>query len=82
MSVCSSVCGLRSCICINPTPQPVQEFNRYNSVFSFSYNGCQAKVKEPTLPYYLSITGDRIVGCVPFLKVLAQYEMQTASSRF
>ena len=34
------------------------------------------------LPYYLPIVGERIFGFIPFLKVLASWEMQTALSRF
>ena len=44
-----------------------------NSEFSFS--GCLAKVKEPSLPYYLPIAGER-VEFVPFPRVLALSEMQ------
>ena len=38
-------------------------------------------VKEPSLPYYLPIAGGRVVGCIPFPRVLALCEMYTASSR-
>ena len=53
-----------------------------NSDFSFSYTGCHIKVKEPSLPYYLPIIGGRIVRSIPFPRLLALCEMQTASSRF
>ena len=45
-----------------------------NSEFSFSWTGCPTKVKEPSLPDYLPVTGDRIVGFIPFPKELALYE--------
>ena len=40
-----------------------------NSEYSFLEASCHAKVKEPSLPYYLSIAGRRIIGFVPFLRV-------------
>ena len=52
-----------------------------NSEFSFSQSGCHTKVKDPCLPYYLLIVGGRIIGFIPFSKVLAFCEMQKASSR-
>ena len=52
-----------------------------NSEFSFSYTGCHTKVKELSLPYYLSIAGGRIIRLIPFLSVLLLCEMQTALSR-
>ena len=52
-----------------------------NSEFSFSLTVCLTKVKEPSLPYYLRIAGGRIIGFIPFPKVLALCEMQTVSSR-
>ena len=39
------------------------------------------KVKEPSLPYYSSIVGVRIIGFIPFLRVLVLWEMQSASFR-
>ena len=49
------------------------------SVFSFSKTGCLTKAKEPILLYYLIITGrERTNGFIPFLRALAQSEMQTA----
>ena len=35
--------------------------DQLNSVFSLSRTSRHTKVKEPILPYYLSITGKRIV---------------------
>ena len=52
-----------------------------NSEFSFFRTGCHIQVKEPYLHYYLSIAGGRIVGFIPFQRVLALGEMQIASSR-
>ena len=40
------------------------------------------KAKEPSLPYYIPITGGRIIGFPPFPRVLVLHEMQSASSRF
>ena len=53
-----------------------------NSEFSFSWTYCHIKIKELSLPYYLPIVEEIIVGSIPFPKVLALYEMQTASFRF
>ena len=44
--------------------------------------GCNTKVKELSLPYYLHIDGRRVVGCISFTRVLALLEMLTGSSRF
>ena len=46
---------------------------------SFSQTGWHTKVKEPSLLYYLSIAEERIVRFIPFPRVLALCEMQTAS---
>ena len=37
--------------------------------------------KELSLPFCLYIAEERIVGCIPSLRVLARWEMQRASSR-
>ena len=37
--------------------------------------------EEPSLPYYLPIAGGRIIGFIPFPRVLVLYEMQSVSSR-
>ena len=46
-----------------------------NSEFSFT------KAEEPSLPYYLPIAGGRIIGFIPFPRVLVLYEMQLVWSR-
>ena len=50
-----------------------------NSHFSFSKTGCHTNVKEPSLPYDLSLAGWRILGFISFQRVLALYERQNAS---
>ena len=52
-----------------------------NSEFSFSYTSCLTKAEEPSLPYHLPIAGGRIIGLIPFPKVLVLCEMQSVSSR-
>ena len=39
------------------------------------------KAEEPSLPYYLPITGERIIGFIPFPRVLVLCEMQSVSFR-
>ena len=39
------------------------------------------KVKKPSLPYYLPIAGEWIVGWIPFQRILAKCEMQRTLSR-
>ena len=51
------------------------------SEFSFSLTSCLTKAKEPSLPYYLPIAGGRIIGFIPFPRVLVLCEMQSVSSR-
>ena len=51
-----------------------------NSEFS-SLSGCLIKAKEPRLFYYLAIAGGKRKGFLPFLRALAQSEMQTVPSR-
>ena len=51
-----------------------------NLEFSF-YIGCYTKIKELSLPYYLSIARRRIAGCIPYPSVSVQYKMYIASSR-
>ena len=53
----------------------------FNSKISFSQTGCATKVKEPSLPYYSTIVGERTVRCIPFLRVLVQCKKQAAASR-
>ena len=52
-----------------------------NSEFSFSKTSCLTKAEEPSLPYYLPIAGGRIIGFIPFPRVLVLFEMQSVSSR-
>ena len=52
-----------------------------NSEFSFSLTSCLTKAEEFSLPYYLPIAGGRIIGFIPFPRVLVLCEMQSASSR-
>ena len=52
-----------------------------NSEFSFSKTSRLTKAKEPSLPYYLPIAGGRIIGFIPFPRVLVLCEMQSVSSR-
>ena len=51
-----------------------------NSELSFSSTGCQTKAKELSLLYYLPIAGGRIIGFIPFPRVLALCEMHLVSS--
>ena len=52
-----------------------------NSEFSFSKTSCLTKAEEPSLSYYLPIAGGRIIGFIPFPRVLVLCEMQLASYR-
>ena len=52
-----------------------------SSEFSFSETSCLIKAGEISLPYYLPIAGGRIIGLIPFPRVLVLCEMQTFSSR-
>ena len=45
-----------------------QSLTGLNSVFLFSYTSCHSKFTELSLPYYLSMVGGRIIGCIPFPK--------------
>ena len=47
----------------------------FNSEYSFT------KAEEPSLSYYLPIAGGRIIGFIPFPRVLVPCEMQSVSSR-
>ena len=51
-----------------------------NSQFSFSLTSCLNKAEESSLSYYLPIAGGRIIGFIPFPRVLVQCEMQSVSS--
>ena len=52
-----------------------------NSEFSFSQISCLNKAEETSLSYYLLMAGGRIIGFIPFLRVLVRCEMQLARSR-
>ena len=52
-----------------------------NSEFSFSKTSCLTKAEEFSLPYYLPIAGGRLIGFIPFPRVLVLCEMQSVSSR-
>ena len=52
-----------------------------NSEFSFSWTSFLTKAEETSLPYYLPIAGGRIIGFIPFPRVLVRCEMQSVSSR-
>ena len=54
-----------------------RSFIGLNSEFSFSLTSCLTKAEEPSLPYYLRIAGERIIGFIPFPRVLMQCEMQS-----
>ena len=58
-----------------------QSLTGLNSEFSFSKTSCLSKAEEPSLPYYLPIAGGRIIGFIPFPRVLVLYEMQSVLSR-
>ena len=53
----------------------------FNSEFSFSETSCLTKAEEPSLSYYLPIAGGRIIGFIPFPRVLVLCEMQSVLSR-
>ena len=53
----------------------------FNSEFSFSYTSCLSKAEELSLSYYLPIAGGRIIGFIPFPRVLVLCEVQLVSSR-
>ena len=51
------------------------------SEFSFSKTSCNTKAKELSLPYYFPIAGGRIIGFIPFPRVLVLCEIQSVSFR-
>ena len=51
-----------------------------NSEFYFAWANCHAKVKDPSLPFYLPITQRRIFQFIAFPRVLALCGVQAASS--
>ena len=52
-----------------------------NLEFSFSWTSCLTKAEGPSLPYYLLKAGERIIGFIPFPRVLVLCEMQSVLSR-
>ena len=52
-----------------------------NSEFSFSKTCCLTKPEEPTLSYYLPFARGRIIGYIPFPRVLVLCKMQSVSSK-
>ena len=76
---------------IYPTPPLGQDMTKaqffkrslagLNSEFSFSQTSCLTKAEEPSLPNYLPIAGGRIIGFIPFPRVLVLCEMQSVLSR-
>ena len=52
-----------------------------NSDFSFSKASCLTKAEESSFPNYLPIPGGRIIGFIPFPRVLVLSEMQSVSAR-
>ena len=57
-----------------------QSLTGLNSEFSF-YTSCLTKAEEPSLLSYLPIAGGRIIGFIPFPRVLVLCEMHSVSSR-
>ena len=58
-----------------------RSFTGSYSEFSFSETSCLTKAEELSLPYYLPIAWGRIIGFIPFPRVLMLCEMQSVSSR-
>ena len=58
-----------------------RSFTGLNSEFSFSWTSSLIKAEEPRLPYYFPMAGGRIIGFIPFQRVLVLCEMQLVSSR-
>ena len=57
-----------------------QSLTGLNSEFSFKID-FNCKVKEHSLTYCLLMTGGRIIGCIPFPRVLTLCEIQTVLFR-
>ena len=53
-----------------------QSLTGLNSEFSFSWTSCLTQAEEFSLSYYLLIAGGRIIGFMPFPRVLVLCEMQ------
>ena len=52
-----------------------------NLEFSFSETSCLTRAEDPSLSNYLLIAGGRIIGFIPFPRVLGLCEMQSVSFR-
>ena len=59
-----------------------QSLTGLNSEFSLSFTSRLTKAKEISLPYYLPIAGGRIIGYIPFPRVLVLCEMQSSRLGF
>ena len=57
------------------------EFNRFEFRVFLLLDQLPTKAEEPSLSYYLPIAGGRIIGFIPFPRVLVLSEMQSISSR-
>ena len=66
---------------LSPRPILKQSLTGLISEFSFSLTSCLIKAEETSLPNYLPIAGGRIIGFIPFPRVLVLCEMQSVSSR-
>ena len=53
-----------------------------NSEFSFSKTSCLSKAEEPSLSYYLPIARGRIIGFIPFPRVLVLCECNQSRPGF
>ena len=69
---------ISSCTCIGCNTRSIfkQSLTGFNAEFSFSYTGCHTKIKEPSLPYYISIAGGRIIRFITFPRILMLCKMQ------
>ena len=59
-----------------------QSLTGLNSEFSFSLTSCLTKAEEPSLSYYLPIAGGRIIGFIPFSRVLVLCECNQSRPGF
>ena len=72
---------------IYPTPPLGQDmtqgrfFKRSLAGLNSECSSCLTKAEKPSLPNYLPIAGGRIIGFIPFPRVLVLCEMQSVSSR-
>ena len=64
--------------------QPLRSGRIWHKVFKWSLTGLNSeftRAEELSLPYYLPIAGRRIIGFIPFPRVLVLCEMQSVSFR-